>query len=379
MSKILLVDDEVDLREEVASWLRLEGHEIFEAGDGIEGVNVALRQQPDLVICDILMPRQDGYGTLLEMQSNPATQSIPFIFVTARASREDVRYGMSLGADDYITKPFSREELLAAIEARLNRKQAADLEQTERISLLADSLDQAREQHQLRSRMVGMFSHDFRNPLAIIMSSNSLLMKFSDKMDDERKELHRQRIDSAARQLVTMLDEMLMIAQSEAGSLTCEPKPTDVVDLLQSAVDEMQFIHSGTHRINFEHHVPCSLELDPRLLRQIAVNLIGNAIKYSPNADQVDVRLWLEDETLTVEVQDFGIGIPEPDLPQLFEAFHRGRNVGHIKGTGLGLPIVKQAIDVHGGTISVQSIEGQGTTFTVSIPASSCIEVLDES
>lgn len=122
MSRLLVIEDETDLREEMVDWLTLENYEVIQAGNGIEGIQRTLESYPDLIICDISMPELDGYGVLLEVQSNPATFQIPFIFVTAYASREDIRYGMSLGADDYITKPFTRTELLNAIVGRLHKK-----------------------------------------------------------------------------------------------------------------------------------------------------------------------------------------------------------------------------------------------------------------
>src|SRR5690349_8908794 len=116
MTKILVIEDEKILREEVADWLMLEDYEAMSAEDGIAGVEAAFRHLPDLIICDITMPRLDGHGVLLELRANSTTADIPFIFVTARASYEDVRTGMDLGADDYITKPFTRLELLTAIQ-----------------------------------------------------------------------------------------------------------------------------------------------------------------------------------------------------------------------------------------------------------------------
>lgn len=122
MTKILVIEDESLLRTEVLDWLTFEGYTSIGAEDGIAGVEAAFRTMPDLIISDITMPKLDGYGVLLELHSNPVTSRIPFIFVTARAAHEDVRKGMSAGADDYITKPFTRRELLEAVESRLQKK-----------------------------------------------------------------------------------------------------------------------------------------------------------------------------------------------------------------------------------------------------------------
>ena len=122
MAKILVIEDEAILREELVEWLLLEGHEALGAEDGIIGIEAAFQHLPDLIISDIMMPRLDGYGVLTKLQTNPTTTRIPLIFLTARAAHEDIHKGINLGADDYITKPFTRLELLQAIQSCLGRR-----------------------------------------------------------------------------------------------------------------------------------------------------------------------------------------------------------------------------------------------------------------
>lgn len=168
MTKVLIIEDEAVLRDEIIEWLKLEGFEALGAGDGIEGTTVAFQHLPDLIICDITMPRLDGYGVLLELRANPLTATLPFIFVTARAAHEDVRYGMNLGADDYITKPFTRTEFLNAIQIRLEKKAQREEEFLRELGRWQEALEYEREQRLLKAKLVAMFSHDFRNPLASI-------------------------------------------------------------------------------------------------------------------------------------------------------------------------------------------------------------------
>jgi CheY-like chemotaxis protein len=122
MTRILLIDDEAGLREEVTEWLTLEAYDVECAANGLEGLNLAFRNIPDLIICDVSMPEMDGYRVLLALKANPSTTAIPFIFVTAKASLDDIREGMHLGADDYITKPFTLTELLQTVESQLEKK-----------------------------------------------------------------------------------------------------------------------------------------------------------------------------------------------------------------------------------------------------------------
>jgi two-component system, sensor histidine kinase and response regulator len=370
MTKILVIEDETILRGEVVEWLNLEGYEVAGAGNGVEGVERAFQNIPDLIICDITMPLLNGYGVLLEVRANPTTASVPFIFVTARAAYEDIRKGMILGADDYITKPFSRRGFLQAVQTRLQKKEAQELDRLRAVDELQKALAQEQERLMVKAKMVAMFSHDFRNPLASIISSAGLLRDYSDRMDEQRRLAHLNRVEASARQLVQMLDDMLVVAQMETGHLDFKPEPVNVTAFFQSMVEDFQTIYSETYQILFEGHFAGPLIADPRLLQQIGANLISNAIKYSPQGSEVRISLENYEEQCVLTVQDQGIGIPEDDQARLFEAFQRGSNVGPIQGTGLGLAIVKHAVDLHGGTILLESQIGSGTKITVTIPTS---------
>jgi two-component system, sensor histidine kinase and response regulator len=371
VTKILVIEDEAILRGEVVEWLQLEGYEALSAADGMAGLDAAFANLPDLIVCDITMPLLDGYGVLLEMRSNPKTAATPFIFVTARAAHEDIRRGMILGADDYITKPFTRLELLQAIQSRLDKKAAQEQQRQREIEDLQKALMQEYEQRMLNTKLVAMFSHDFRNPLAGILSSNSLLRDYADRMDEQRRLAHLNRIEASVRQLMQMLDDMLVVAQMETGHFDFRPEPLYVDVFFQQVVEEFQMMHSGTHQIVFENHFPRTLMADPRLLRQIASNLISNAIKYSHPGSGVYILVEENDGSCLLMFQDQGIGIPESDQTRLFGAFQRGSNVGPVRGTGLGLAIVKQSVELHKGSVHLESKEGKGTTVRVMIPTQS--------
>lgn len=368
MMKILVIEDETILREEVVEWMKWEGYEVFSASDGIAGVNEAFQHQPDLIICDITMPLLDGYGVLLELRANPSTAAIPFIFVTARALHEDVRKGMSLGADDYITKPFTRMELLQAVQTRLEKIAVQQQQRQDEIEQWQQSFEQERDQRLLKSKLVAMFSHDFRNPLAAILSSISIVRDYADHMDEQRRRKYLNRAEASARQLLQMLDDMLVVSQMETGNLDFSPERLNISELLREIVDEFQSIHTETCPLIFKSQFADDIMADPRLLRQIVANLISNAIKYSPQGNEVQVLLEYDNGHVRFSVQDQGIGIPDADQPRLFTAFQRASNTRDIPGTGLGLAIVKQAVDLHRGSIELESRVGMGTTVTVKLP-----------
>lgn len=370
MQTILVIEDEALLRAEVEEWLKFEGYNAITAEDGIAGIEKALQHLPDLIVCDIMMPRLDGYGVLIEIRSNHKTADTPFVFLTARAAHEDIRAGMNLGADDYLTKPFTRIDLLQAVKSRLDAAAARRSKINEEIEELRAALAKEHEQRLIKGKLVGMFSHDFRNPLATILSSISLLRDYADRMDEKRRQAHMNRVDASVRQLLHMLDDMLIITQMESGKLEFKPELLYVEQFFQRIIEEFQIIHAETHTFRIESRFNDPMMADPRLLRQIAANLISNAIKYSPAGSEIHIMLGLHQGQFVFSVEDHGIGIPEEDQPGLFSVFHRGSNVGDVKGTGLGLAIVKQAIELHSGTLQVESETGRGTKITVMIPIS---------
>jgi two-component system, sensor histidine kinase and response regulator len=213
-----------------------------------------------------------------------------------------------------------------------------------------------------------MFSHDFRNPLASIMSSNTLLRDYADRMDEERRLTHFNRVEASVHQLLQMLDDMLIVAQMETGNLDFNPESLNIETFLQHIVEEFQTIYGETHSLVYESQLNDMVMADPRLLRQVATNLLTNAIKYSPFGSEVEILLERQNGNIMLTVSDHGIGIPETDQPHMFMAFQRASNVGEVRGTGLGLAIVKQAVDLHGGSIHVESEVGGGTTVKVGFP-----------
>lgn len=368
MPKILIIEDEAPLRADIIEWLTFEGYEAIGAEDGVAGVETAFRCQPDLIVCDINMPRMDGYSVLLEVHASPITASTPFIFLTAKSAYEDVRKGMKLGADDYLRKPFKRLDLLQAIETKLQRKAKQEDEHQQQVELLQQLLDDEREQRLLKARLVAMFSHDFRNPLLGIITSAQMIRYDLEDSSEARQALHVDRIEASAGQLLQMLDDMLLISQMEAGKLTFRPERLNLEAFFQQIVDDFLSIHGKTHQIMYESRLMETVSADPRLLRHMAVNLISNSIKYSPAGGEVRITLTHAERYWILTVEDRGIGIPEGDLAQLFAPFHRAANVGEIAGTGLGLAIVQQAAELHGGAVHITSRVGEGTTVTVKIP-----------
>jgi signal transduction histidine kinase len=223
------------------------------------------------------------------------------------------------------------------------------------------------ELNRLKSNFVAMTSHEFRTPLATILSSSELLKYYGDRFPaDERADLTRS-IEASVERMTQMLDKILRIGKSEAGMLEFNPQPLNLHALCHSMLREIKNQHP---------HCPCELIadldadassglFDEKLLRHVFLNLLSNALKYSPTGGEVRLTLYRSGDATVFEVSDQGIGIPEESIANLFEPFYRGRNVGNIHGTGLGLVIVKSSVELHGGQIRVESRMGKGSRFVV--------------
>ena len=254
----------------------------------------------------------------------------------------------------------AENEVMAIVRDITERKRAeADIR---------NALEKEKELNELKSRFVSMTSHEFRTPLTTILSSAELLQDFGNIWDEEKKLKHFLRIQTSVTHMTGLLNDVLLIGKAEAGKLEFKPTPLDLISFCRELTEEME-LAAENHTIIFCSGGDCTNAcMDEKLLRHILSNLLSNAIKYSPSGGTVKLELIGEQKTVMFHIQDRGIGIPQADLIQLFDSFHRASNVGTISGTGLGLAIVKKAVDLHNGQIFVKSEVGVGTTFTVKLP-----------
>ncbi|MGH8641155.1 MAG: PAS domain-containing sensor histidine kinase, partial [Burkholderiales bacterium] len=231
------------------------------------------------------------------------------------------------------------------------------------------ALAKEKELSELKSRFVSMTSHEFRTPLATILSSAELLEHYGGQMQPEEKQELHQSIRTGVERMTRMLDNVLVIGRAEAQMLEFKPALTDLAQFCEGLAGEMRLAAGSNHKLDYTYEgARGRVNVDERLLRHVLVNLISNAFKYSPKGGAVDFRVRVQNGAAAFEVADRGIGIPPEDQPRLFETFHRARNVGNISGTGLGLAIVKKSLDLHGGSIRFDSDPGRGTRFEVTIP-----------
>jgi two-component system sensor histidine kinase VicK len=236
---------------------------------------------------------------------------------------------------------------------------------------MRQALAKERQFSELKSRLLTTTSHEFRNPLATIHSSAELLEHYRHLWSDERQNTHLRRIQTSVMHITQLLDDVLVLNQDETGKLEFNPTPLNLVEFCGDLLEELQQSDRSQHAIAFSSEYQCtSANLDAKLLRQILSNLFSNCLKYSPIGSIVKFSVTTANDQAIFQTQDSGIGIPASDIEHIFEPFHRASNVGNIPGMGLGMSIVKQAVDLHGGEIIVESAIGVGTNFTVILPFS---------
>ncbi|MFN8487401.1 MAG: PAS domain S-box protein [Caldilineaceae bacterium] len=236
---------------------------------------------------------------------------------------------------------------------------------------LRESLQKEKELGELKSRFVSMASHEFRTPLASILALTETLRAYRHKLADEQIDLRLGKIQEQIGYLKAIMEDVLQLARLQARRAEFNPAQLDLDALCRSILEEFQSNPVNTPRLMY-HCDPAlqSTVLDSKLIRQVFSNLVSNGLKYSTPDKPVTIKLVHEDEQLVLTVRDEGIGIPAADLVHLFEPFHRATNVGTISGTGLGLVITKESVELHGGAIVVESQVGAGTLVTVRIPLS---------
>jgi signal transduction histidine kinase len=229
------------------------------------------------------------------------------------------------------------------------------------------ALARQQELNVLRSRFVAMTSHEFRTPLATILSSAELIAHYGERMEAGEQQEVLQGIVTGVQRMTGMLDRMLLIGRADAQMLDCRPQTLDLAALCRHCAEEVrsQYPERAADIVVAYGCASPEGQFDERLLRHVLGNLLSNAVKYSPEGGQVCLRVRDEAGRRVFEVSDHGIGIPLDEQAHLFETFHRASNVGAIPGTGLGLAIAKKAVEAHGGSIEVLSEAGQGSCFRV--------------
>jgi PAS domain S-box-containing protein len=259
-------------------------------------------------------------------------------------------------------------ELEAKVEERtiILKEALQRLEQSQ--AELSEALDKERELNEIKSRFVSMASHEFRTPLSAVLSSASLLSKYTTTEEQDKRNRHILRIKDSVKHLNDLLEDFLSLGKLDEGKIGAIETEFNLPETIKETAEDMKGILKNGQQLNYKHEGENRVVTDKKLIRNILINLISNAVKFSEEKASIDIYSRVVDSIATISVQDHGIGISDEDQEHLFSSFFRGKNAVNIQGTGLGLHIVKRYMDLIGGTIELKSKLEKGTTITLTIP-----------
>lgn len=312
----------------------------------------------DMELCGL---KKDGTEIPVEISLSPYTNSdgkfvIAFIVdITIRRQAEEKLKNYSAELENQVkTRTLILEEAIQELE-----KTKKDLN---------NALKKEKELNELKSRFVSMASHEFRTPLTTMMSSLSLVTKYGEQNDKDNQVKHVSKIKTSINNLTDILNDFLSVSKLEEGKVENMQEEMNIKTFISEVIAEMQSMATNGQKIHQSHIGNEIVSIDKKLLKNVLFNLISNAIKFSPENGIVEVGITVLNSSIKLTVKDNGIGISKEDQKHLFERFFRGHNATHIQGTGLGLNIVAKYVELMNGSMDFESIENEGTTFTIIVP-----------
>ncbi len=362
MTSILLIEDDPSILDNLKDLLEAEGFHVLGARNGFEGITIAQNEIPNLIISDAIMPEMDGYDVLTALRQDPTTATIPFIFLTALADPAERRRGMNHGADDYLTKPYKREDLLSAIRARLEKQARHDDTFEERLRELGRNI----------SRVI---PHEFRTPLGVIIGYAQMISEEADLFQmAEIRDMMRD-VYVAAGRLEALAEKYAVLAEIEV--LQSDPENFFILKntYIEDAIDFIRVIaiKAANKQNRLEDLVldlaPSAIRINPEHLRVLIHELLENAFKFSnTGAPVVLTSHTTPDGCYVIEIRDSGRGMRKSHIDQINAFMQFERDSYEQQGLGIGLYIVKRIIELYDGALSLESELKKGTCSRVALP-----------
>ena len=360
MNKILIIEDDSLLLSDIMKILSLEGYEVLGAPNGLSGLDLARQQLPDLVICDVLMPGMDGYMVLLELRSDPLTSDIPLVFLTAKAEREDIRRGMEMGADDYLSKPFTHSELLSAIQTRLRKYRVLTGEYTEIMS-------------GLRQNLVHALPQELHAPLNGILQFSRVLIEDANGLAPTQLYQIAHGIERAAERIHSLIENYLVYVQLELLA-TNAPRLAALqahvinapCELIQAAVNAKAREFERSEDLQWQcTDVP--IRIEGHNLGKAAGELAEYAFRISSVGMPVEVRTQVEAEFFILSIGTSGRGLTSAQLAHIGSPQYFENSVYEHQSVELGLVIARRLVELHQGEFHLESSPETGTIFTLKL------------
>ena len=361
--KILVVDDVVSNVLLLKILLTNEGFQIITANNGEECIETAKTEKPDLILLDVMMPGISGFDTAVILKKEAETQEIPIIFLTALNNPSELVHGFQVGANDFLTKPFNKEELVMRVmhQVQLVAAKRIIVRQNEELKRTISN----------RDKMYSVIAHDLRSPMASIrMVLNLVVSAISpDVIGPEMFEL-LDKANKESEETHDLLDNLLKWTKSQTGRINVVYQDFDINEVIPGVVEIFSMI-AFTKKITLEYKPNCDklvVRADNDMLKTVVRNFLSNAVKFSPENSTIEIITGIEGEFAKISIRDHGVGIAPERLGELFHKGETTYGTSGEEGSGLGLQLCADFARKNGGDVAVESVLGEGSTFSVLVP-----------
>ena len=360
---ILVVDDVVSNVLLLKILLTKENFKVLTANNGYTCIEIAQNNHPDLILLDVMMPDINGFETAEKLKSDPATADIPIIFLTALNAPSDLVKGFQVGANDFLTKPFNKEELVMRVMRQIQLVFAKRIIESQNAELKRTISN--------RDKMYSVIAHDLRSPMASIrMVLNLLVSTISSELIGEELFSLLDKANKESEETHDLLDNLLKWTKSQTGRLNVVHQNFDISDVLIGIEDIFSLIaENKKQKINFDKQTgSIMVRADKDMLNTVLRNFMSNAIKFTPEGKDIDILVDKQDKFVKVSSRDHGVGISPERIATLFSAGQTTYGTNNEEGSGLGLQLCQDFARKNGGDVMVESVLGEGSTFSVFVP-----------
>ena len=364
--KILIVEDEEDIHELLLFTMRRAGHQVIGAKSGEEAITILGRETFDLIILDIMLPHKNGFEVLAFLQNLVPAAHTRVILLSAMSNSDTIVKGLTDGAVDYITKPFSINELMARVKLHLQLKTAND-----ELRLSEESL---RQSLAAKEKFFRIIAHDLRGPVSALHGYAKLLTNRHQELPIHKKERCLQTLEETSASISALLENLLQWAQSQTDNLIMQPETINLLTLCTKATAPLLGeINNKNIRLALEIPIQDTIYADPQAIATVIRNLLANAIKYSFPDSTITLSSRIINDQQEITIADSGVGIDPADIDKLFniDTYHSTPGTCNEKGTGLGLILCREFIKKNHGMITVHSTPGKGSAFIFTLPRGS--------
>lgn len=361
--KILIVDDVVSNVLLLKILLTNEKFQVCTANCGNACIEQARKEHPDLILLDVMMPDINGFDTAVILKKDPETADIPIIFLTALNTPADLVKGFQVGANDFLTKPFNKEELVVRVFHQIKLVAATRIIERQNAELRATIGN--------RDKMYSVIAHDLRSPMASIrMVLNLVAASASPELIGQEMYDLLDKANKESEDVHDLLDNLLKWTKSQTGRLTVVRQDLDLNDIIPGVVDIFEMIAQNKHiKLNYQTSASSVIvTADNDMLKTVVRNFMSNAIKFTPENGSIDIILSTEGDYAKVSVRDHGVGIAPERLSSIFNKGETTYGTGGEEGSGLGLQLCQDFATKNGGSCTVESVLGEGSTFSVLVP-----------